>query len=136
MKIKTENIFQVIELEAAVSDVYKALTDAELLSRLTGMDARMDNFEGGRFMGWNNKCHGFILRLIPESRIVQAWTHEAFDDGQYSTVIFDISPTDHGCSVSFNHIGVPENASGWLTETWKRDFWIPLSEHLQDKVLS
>lgn len=136
MKIKTDNIFQVIELEASAKDIYTALTDPALLSRLTGMEASMDTREGGKFMAWNNKCHGVIMRLIPDKRIVQAWTHNDFEDGMYSTVIFDISETEHGCSVSFNHIGVPENASGWLTESWKRDFWIPLSEHLQDKVMS
>ena len=34
MKIKTDNIFQVIELETEASKVYNALTDAALLSRL------------------------------------------------------------------------------------------------------
>ncbi len=135
MKIKTDNIFQVIELEAPVSEVYKALTDASLLSRLTGMTAQMDNFEGGKFHTWNNKSHGVIMRLIKDTRIVQSWRHDDFADGMYSIVIFDLEETESGSRVSFNQIGVPESSSGWLTETWKRDFWVPLSEHLSDKVL-
>ncbi|MFN0032665.1 MAG: SRPBCC domain-containing protein [Flavobacteriales bacterium] len=136
MKIKTDNIFQVIELETTREEAYRALTDAALLTRLTGMSANMDSHEGGVFHAWNNKCHGYIMRLIPGVRIVQAWTHDTFAEGMYSTVIFDIESTDHGCRVSFNHIGVPEDCSGWLTETWRRDFWEPLTEHLTDKVLS
>ncbi len=136
MKIKTDNIFQVIELENTVSEVYKALTDASLLSRLTGMTAQMDTHEGGRFHAWNNKSHGFIMRLVENTRIVQSWRHDDFVDGFYSIVIFDLEPTESGSRVSFNHIGVPEDSAGWLTETWKRDFWVPLSEHLSDKVLS
>ncbi len=135
MKIKTDNIFQVIELDAPVNEVYKALTDALLLSRLTGMTAQMDNFEGGRFHTWNNKSHGIIMRLISDTRIVQSWRHDEFPDGMYSIVIFDLEATEHGSRVSFNQIGVPEDSSGWLTEAWKRDFWVPLSEHLSDKVL-
>lgn len=135
MKIKTDNIFQVIELDASVNEVYKALTDALLLSRLTGMTAQMDNFEGGKFHTWNNKSHGFIMRLISDTRIVQSWRHDEFPDGMYSIVIFDLEATEHGSRVSFNQIGVPEDSSGWLTEAWKRDFWVPLSEHLADKVL-
>ncbi|MBX7052254.1 MAG: SRPBCC domain-containing protein [Flavobacteriales bacterium] len=136
MKIKTDNIFQVIELENSVEEAYKALTDAALLSRLTGMTAQMDSHEGGTFHAWNNKSHGYIMRLIPNQRIVQSWRHDEFPDGMYSIVIMDIEKTDTGCRVSFNHIGVPEDCSGWLTETWKKDFWIPLSEHLGDKVLN
>ncbi len=136
MKIKTDNIFQVIELEAPVSEVYKALTDANLLTRLTGMSAQMDSHEGGVFHAWNNKCHGYIMRLITNKRIVQAWTHDQFQDGMYSTVIFDLEATETGSRVSFNHIGVPEESSGWLTESWKKDFWVPLTEHLEDKVMS
>ncbi len=136
MKIKTDNIFQVIELENTVSEVYKALTDASLLSRLTGMTAQMDSHEGGRFHAWNNKSHGYIMRLIENTRIVQSWRHDDFIDGYYSVVIFDLEATETGSRVSFNHIGVPEDSAGWLTETWKRDFWVPLSEHLSDKVLS
>jgi activator of HSP90 ATPase len=136
MKIKTDNIFQVIELESPVTEVYKALTDASLLSRLTGMTAQMDSHEGGRFHAWNNKSHGYIMRLIENKRIVQSWRHDDFPDGMYSIVIFDLEQTESGSRVSFNHIGVPEDSSGWLTETWKRDFWVPLSEHLADKVFS
>jgi uncharacterized protein YndB with AHSA1/START domain len=136
MKIKTDNIFQVIEIEASTADVYRSLTNPELLTRLTGMKAEMDVREGGRFNAWDNKSHGYIMCLIDNKRIVQSWIHDEFPTGMYSTVIIDLESTDHGSRVSFNHIGVPEDASGWLTESWKRDFWTPLSEHLTDKVLS
>ncbi len=137
MKIKTDNIFQVIEIEAPIADVYQALTNPELLTRLTGMKAEMDVREGGRFNAWDNKSHGYIMCLIENQRIVQSWIHDEFPAGMYTTVIIDLSVMEHGATrVSFNHIGVPEDASGWLTESWKKDFWVPLSEHLTDKVLS
>jgi activator of HSP90 ATPase len=136
MKIKTDNIFQVIELETEASKVYNALTDADLLSRLTGMSAEMDKTEGGKFHAWNNRCHGYVLHLNPNTRVAQSWRHDEFPAGFYSTVIFDIEATETGCRVSFNHIGVPEESSGWLTESWRKDFWEPITEHLIDKVLS
>jgi len=134
MKIKTDNIFQVIEIESGSETIYQALTNPELLTELTGMSAEMSSQEGGTFHAWNNRSHGYIMRLIPGKRIVQAWRHDAFEDGMYSTVIIDIESTETGSRVSFNHIGVPETESGWLTETWKKDFWNPLSEHLEQKV--
>lgn len=136
MKIKTDNIFQVIELECTAQEVYAALTDAITISRITGMSAAMDTHEGGTFHSWNKQCHGYVLHLKKDTRIVQAWRHTGFPEGLYTVVVFDIESTETGSRVSFNHTGVPEEASGWLTEAWKKDFWTPISEHLGDKVLS
>ena len=136
MKIKTDNIFQVIELECGVSEVYRALTDAQLLSKLTGMIAKMDTHVGGTFDAWDNRCHGYMLHLSENTRIVQAWRHNDFPEGMFSIVMFDLESTETGSRVSFNHIGVPEEASGWLTETWRKDFWVPITEHLSDRVVA
>ena len=136
MKIKTDNIFQVIEIDAPTERVYQALTNPELLTKLTGMSAQMEAFEGGSFHTWNNKSHGMMMRLIPNQRIVQSWRHDDFEDGMYSIVVMDLESVEQGSRVSFNHIGVPENCSGWLTEAWKKDFWTPLSEHLESNLIS
>jgi activator of HSP90 ATPase len=136
MKIKTDNIFQVIELESSVGEVFIALTDSKLLTKLTGMAASMETREGGQFHAWDNRCHGYMLHLKTDERIVQAWRHNDFPEGMYSIVTFDLEATETGSRVSFNHTGVPEDASGWLTEAWRRDFWEPITEHLNDKVLS
>ena len=136
MKIKTDNIFQVVEFDCSVSDAYRVLIDSEILSKLTGMTASMDLHEGGAFHAWNNRCHGYMLHLKSNTRIVQAWRHDDFPEGLYSIVVMDLEGTETGSRISFNQTGVPEEASGWLTEAWKKDFWVPISEHLNDKVLS
>ena len=136
MKIKTDNIFQVIELECSVSDAYNVLIDSEMLSKLTGMTASMELHEGGVFHAWNNRCHGYMLHLKANTRIVQAWRHDDFPEGLYSIVVMDFEGTETGSRISFNQTGVPEEASGWLTEAWKKDFWVPITEHLNDKVFS
>jgi activator of HSP90 ATPase len=129
MKIKTDNIFQVIELEVSADIAYQSLLNAELLTKLTGLKSTIDGQEGGKFTGWDNKCQGYFTFLNSGKRIVQAWNHMEFPAGQYSTVLFDFEQTETGCRISFNHIGVPEQDAGWLTETWKNDFWIPVQEH-------
>ena len=136
MKIKTDNIFQVVELECAVSEAFQVLISADMLSKLTGMTAAIELREGGSFHVWNNQCHGYMLHLSENTRIVQAWRHDDFPKGLYSIVIMDFEATETGSRISFNQTGVPEEASGWLTEAWKRDFWGPITEHLNDKVLS
>jgi hypothetical protein len=49
-------------------------------------------------------------------------------------VHIDLEPTEKGTRVNFNHIGVPEESSGWLTEAWKRVYWNRLKDFLDEKV--
>jgi activator of HSP90 ATPase len=77
-----------------------------------------------------------MLHFKTNTRIVQAWRHDDFPEGLYSIVVMDLETTESGSRISFNQTGVPEEASGWLTEAWKKDFWVPISEHLNDQVLS
>lgn len=129
MKIKTDNIFKVIELDVQVEQAYKALLDGPLLSKLTRMKMEIEPKVGGAFSGWDNKCEGFFTFMENNRRFSLTWTHTEFPAGQFSTVIFDFESTEHGCRISFNHIGVPEEDAGWLTETWKNDYWTPVQDH-------
>ncbi|MDZ4822612.1 MAG: SRPBCC domain-containing protein [Flavobacteriales bacterium] len=135
MKLKTDNIFQVVELEASPSDVFQALMDEKLHSCFTAMDARIDNREGGVFRTCANQNFGYTLFTETDKRIVQAWSHKDFPEGFFSTVFIDLEKTEHGTRLNLNHIGVPEEACGWLTEGWKKAYWEPLKEFLHDKAL-
>ena len=75
MKIKTDNIFQVVELECSVSDAYRVLIDSEILSKLTGMTASIELREGGAFHAWNNRCHGYMLHFKTNTRIMTQYNN-------------------------------------------------------------
>ena len=49
MKIKTENIFQVIEVSISPSDVYNIFMDEAKHTNFTGKKACIEEFEGGAF---------------------------------------------------------------------------------------
>lgn len=134
MKIKTDNIFQITELEASASEVYKALVDEKLHAKFTGMKAHIDAKVGGHFDTTDGESFGFFVHLLENKKIVQAWTHRQFEPGTYTIVDIDLEETETGTRINFNHIGVPEQHSGWLTEGWKRIYWNPLKEFLDEKV--
>ncbi|MEN9638905.1 MAG: hypothetical protein RLZZ262_773 [Bacteroidota bacterium] len=129
MKIKTDNIFKVIELDIQVDQAYKSLLDGQLLAKLIGKKMEIDPKVGGIYSGWDKKSHGFFTYMDKNRRFAMTWSHTEFPEGQFSTVIFDFESTENGCRISFNHIGVPEEDAGWLTETWKNDYWTPIQEH-------
>ncbi|MCC6600933.1 MAG: SRPBCC domain-containing protein [Crocinitomicaceae bacterium] len=135
MKLKTDNIFQVIDLEAGISDVYNALVDEKLHAKFTGMKASIDATIGGKFDTTDHESFGYFLFIRKNKKIVQAWSHKSFKEGFYTIVDIELEKTETGTRINFNHIGVPEEHSGWLTEGWKRIYWDPLKEFLEEKVL-
>ncbi|MFN8698657.1 MAG: hypothetical protein ACK5XQ_04960 [Flavobacteriales bacterium] len=49
MKLKTDNIFQITELEAVPSQVYQALMNGQEHAAFTGMEVAIDPQVGGAF---------------------------------------------------------------------------------------
>ena len=135
MKIKTDNIFQVVEFEAPVQEVYEALTKEQLHARFTGMPAQIENHVGGMFRTCGQFNFGYNLFLDENKRIVQAWSHKDFTQGFYSTVVMDFEKTENGTRINFNHLGVPEEHCGWLTEGWRKTYWEPLKNFLEVKLV-
>jgi activator of HSP90 ATPase len=135
MKLKTDNIFMVTEVECSPSKVYEALMDEKLHAKFTAMRAKIDPRVGGQFETTDGESFGYILHLDQDKKIVKAWSHKSFVKGHFSIVDVDLEQTESGCRINFNHVGVPEEHSGWLTEGWRRIYWEPLKDFLEEKVL-
>lgn len=135
MKLKTDNIFQITELEVTPAKVYQTLMDARLHSTFTGMETTIDPVKGGHFTGFDGDASGYFLDLAKNKRIVQAWRHSEFPEGFFSVVHVDLEKTDKGTRINFNHIGVPEDSSGWLTDAWRKVYWNRLQEYFGENVV-
>lgn len=135
MKLKTDNIFQIVELDCGVNDVYKAFMDEKLHAKFTSMKAHIDARVGGTFETTDGESFGFIVHLQENKKIVMSWSHKSFTPGFFTTVDIELEPTETGCRINFNHLSVPEEHSGWLTEGWKRIYWEPLREFMNEKVV-
>lgn len=131
MKLSTENIYQVIDLPAAPAAVFEALLDQDAHVAFTGKDALIQPHEGGAFSLCNQNHTGYFLHIVQNKRLVLAWTHKKFPAGHFTTVDMRLSKTGQGetCLI-LNHIGVPEGDAGWMTESWTKSYWMPLTEHL------
>ncbi|MDZ4752795.1 MAG: SRPBCC domain-containing protein [Flavobacteriales bacterium] len=136
MKIKTDNIFQVVEIDASISDVYKCLIDEKLHAKFTGMSAHISKEVGGEFETCDGANSGFNIYLKKNEKIVQAWSQKEMGEGVYTIVNIELEKIEHGTRINFNHLGVPEEHSGRLTEGWKKVYWGPLTDFLTQKVLS
>ena len=131
MRIQTENIYQVIEVNAAPAEVYKVFTDEKLHAEFTGKATSLELKEGGEFSFCNGNHTGYFLKLIQNKTLVLVWTHKKFPRNYYSTVHLQLEKCDHGTRISMNHIGVPTSCDGWLAEAWHKTYWEPLAAYFE-----
>ncbi|WP_306643984.1 SRPBCC domain-containing protein [Sanyastnella coralliicola] len=137
MKLKTENIFQVVEVKASPSDIYDLLLDETTHSAFTNKSATIDAREGGNFAFCNNNHQGYFIRLIKNKRIILAWTHRRFPKNHYTIVDLTLERLENdGTRISLNQLGVPESCDGWLTEAWRKTYWEPLEQFVLEEEFS
>lgn len=134
--LRTANIFQVVQIKARPSDVYNLLLDQQKHAAFTQKSATIDPVEGGEFAFCNNGHKGYFLRLIKHKRIVLAWTHRKLPRNHFTTVDIRLEKTENGGTrLSLNHLGVPESHDGWLTDAWRKTYWEPLENYVEEEAL-
>lgn len=133
MKLRTENIYQVISLPASPAKVFDALLDQDAHEAFTGKDALIQPHEGGAFSLCNQNHTGYFLHIVQNKRIVLAWTHKKFPAGHFTTVDIRLSKDAEGnTTLILNHLAVPAGDDGWMTESWNRNYWGLLTAHFSE----
>ena len=137
MKLKTENIYQVIDLPVAPAQVFEALLNQDEYSVFTGKDALIQPHEGGAVSICNGQQTGWITRLVRNKRIVVALMNKRFPAGHCSVVdIRLLREENEHTTLEINHLGVPADCAGGSTESWKKVQWATLASHLRTKAES
>jgi uncharacterized protein YndB with AHSA1/START domain len=130
MKLKTDNIFQITEIQAKRSEVYRALTDDREFFSITGLHATFISELGSRLKSEDGKVQGYFLAKEQDEFVVMAYRHANFFRGIHTIIHIELTDMeDGGTRLHFNQIGVPEEHAGWLTEHWRKDVWTPFMAH-------
>lgn len=99
------------------------------------MKAHIDPVEGGTFLSCGGQSFGQIIRLVKNKRIVLSWGHKDFPKDFYTTVDIQLEKTKNGTRIHFNHIGVPDDCDGWLTDCWQNTYWRPMVAYLENEPM-
>ncbi|HZZ18059.1 MAG TPA: SRPBCC family protein [Opitutaceae bacterium] len=121
-------IHQERELLASPQQVYEALTHSGKFTKMTGLAAEIDSFEGGVISLFGKYITGRNVELVPNRRIVQSWRPKSWGPGIYSTVRFELVPSGDGTTVLLDHTGFPEGHYDHLFQGWENNYWKPLSQ--------
>ena len=134
--LRTENIFQLVEINASPTEVFELLMDENKHSRFTQKSANIEAKEGGQFSFCNGNHTGYFVRIMKNKRIVLAWTHRKFPRNHYTIVDIQLEKHENGGTrLLMNQTGVPEAHDGWLTEAWRKTYWNPLEAYVQEEEL-
>jgi uncharacterized protein YndB with AHSA1/START domain len=95
---------QTYTIQAPVSKVWQALTDAATAEQWGAAPAKVNAVEGGEFSYWNGDIHGVYTKLVPEKLIEQDWYGHDNPTWKYN-VVFTLEGDDKTTTVHMVYSG-------------------------------
>ena len=115
----------------APAAVYGVLTTSEDFARMTGgRAADIAKEVGGAVSLFGGDIRARNVELVPGKRVVQAWRSQAWPEGVYSIVKFELTPQGKGTKLVFDQAGYPEEAHQMLEGGWDLRYWKPMNAML------
>jgi uncharacterized protein YndB with AHSA1/START domain len=128
------NIHQDITIDASPAAVYGVLTTSADFARMTGgRAADISSQVGGEVSLFGGDIRARNVELVPGKRVVQAWRSQAWPEGVYSIVRFELVPQGNGTKLSFDQAGHPADAQKMLEGGWAKMYWEPMNAMLASK---
>jgi uncharacterized protein YndB with AHSA1/START domain len=125
------SIHQEVTIDASPAAVYAVLTSSDDFARMTGgRSADIATEVGGAVSMFGGDIRGLIVELVPGKRVVQAWRSQAWPEGVYSIVRFELTPEGKGTKLVFDQAGYPDGAETMLEGGWHQMYWQPMKAML------
>jgi len=111
------------EFRGSARDVYKSMTDPQMLNAMMQGGASMNPIEGGSFSLLNGGITGENIKLVPDKKIVQKWRFTSWPAGHYSKVTIDLAEEDGVTTLALTQESVPSDDAEKTEEGWRRNIW-------------
>jgi len=129
------SIHQEVTIDATPAEVFGVLTSSSEFARMTGGRAAEISTEvGGAVSLFGGEIRALNIELVPGKRVVQAWRSQAWPEGVYSVVRFELVPDGKGTRVVFDQAGYPDGAAEMLEGGWHQMYWQPMNALLAGKA--
>ena len=130
------NIHQVVTIDASPAAVYGLLTSSADFAKMTGGKAASISMDvGGAVSLFEGGISARSIELVPGKRVVQAWRSQAWPEGVYSIVKFELAPAGKGTKLTFDQSGHPDEAQQMLEGGWHQMYWQPMNAMLTGKPM-
>lgn len=123
-----------VTIDASPAAVYGVLTTSEDFARMTGgRAADISKEAGGAVSLFGGDIRARNVELVPGKRVVQAWRSQAWPEGVYSIVKFELTPQGKGTKLVFDQAGYPDDGHQMLDGGWPKMYWEPMNAMLAGK---
>ena len=131
------NIHQEMTIAASPAAVYALLTSSDDFAKMTGGRAASIAKEvGGAISMFGGDIRGRNVELVPGKRVVQAWRSQAWPEGVYSIIRFELTAEGKGTTLVFDQAGHPEGSDEMLAGGWHQMYWQPMNATFAGKPMA
>lgn len=123
VKIPCVTLTEVEEFKCAVGELFRALTERDMVRAFTHGDALVENFKGGRFSLFGGNVSGEFTELVSDERIGMRWRNKGWPDEHYSNVTLEFRQKDDCTELRLTQTGIPSREYDKTKEGWKNHYW-------------
>lgn len=109
--------------KCTADELYRALTQREMVVAFTRGDVKLEVEKGGRFEFFGGNICGEFESIVPNKQIVQKWRFKSWPKGHFSTVTIEIEQKEDCTELRLSQSGVPSNEVDRTKEGWQNYYW-------------
>ncbi|XP_063849469.1 activator of 90 kDa heat shock protein ATPase homolog 1-like isoform X1 [Scylla paramamosain] len=123
VKIKTSQLTLNQTFKCTADELYRALTQREMVAAFTRGDVKLEVEKGGKFEFFGGNISGEFEELVPNKRIVQKWRFKSWPCGHYSKVTLEIDQKEDCTQIKLTQTSVPASEVEKTKEGWNNYYW-------------
>ena len=123
VKIHTKKFTDKQEFLCSAEDLYRSLTDRNMVQAFTGVPAEMEAEKGGRFSLMHGNVAGEFVELVPGKKIVQRWRVKSWPDAHYSEVTLEFIEKEGVTELKLTQTGIPDSEFERTRDGWNINYW-------------
>ena len=116
------------ELKCRKEEIFRALTQVDLVSAFTRGPAVSEPHVDGRFSYFDGNVSGTFTSLIPDQEIRQKWRFKSWPSGHYSDVCIRMEEREDHTLVSVKQTGIPANDYERTEHGWRSMYFQSLKQ--------
>lgn len=122
-KIETSRFTHNQTFKCTADDLYRALTQREMVIAFTRGDVKLELVKGGKFELFGGNITGEFMELVPSKQISQKWRFKSWPSGHYSNVVMDLNQKDDQTELVLTQTGIPSSDLERTKEGWRNYYW-------------
>lgn len=123
VKIRCKKLTDKQNFKCRAADIYRALTEKDMVRAFTRGDVQVEAEKGGRFALFGGNVQGEFTELAPYQQIVMRWRYKSWPVEHYSTVTMEFKEKEDSTDLVLTQTGIPEAEYDRTVQGWQQHYW-------------